>query len=151
MSLEEINHLWELVEAFAGYGFNLSHAVGYTYLSSRMLWLKVHLPVPFYASMFTHTKASGPKDYQKLKEYKQEAEKNNVKIEGIDLNRSKVDFTADGNTIYYGFCKVKGVGEEIAKRLEKLQPYTGFEDFLERFGTDAKACQALIALGCFTE
>ena len=40
-----------------------SHAVGYTYISSRMLWLKAHLPKQFFASMFTHTKASSSKDY----------------------------------------------------------------------------------------
>lgn len=152
-SKEYLEHLWDQIEAFAGYGFNLSHAVGYTYISSRMLWLKAHLPKQFFASMFTHTKASGPKDYNKLKEYKREAERNGVKMAGLNINKSKKDFVVnpEDNTIYYGFNKIKGIGEEAAKRLEDLQPYTSFEDFLKRFGTYADPVKAVIALNCFKE
>jgi DNA polymerase III alpha subunit len=148
---EYLEHLWDQIEAFAGYGFNLSHAVGYTYISSRMLWLKAHLPKRFFASMFTHTKASGPKDYNKLKEYKREAEKNGVKMAAVDVNKSKRNFIVnmEDDTIYYGFEKIKGIGEEAAKKIEELQPYKNFEDFLQRFGTDAKTVQALISLGCW--
>lgn len=149
---EYLEELWEQIEAFAGYGFNLSHAVGYTYISARMLWLKAHLPNHFFASMFTHTKASGPKDYQKLKEYKREASKCGVQMSGIDLNKSKNHFVVnEDGRVYYGFTKIKGIGEEVAQRIEDMQPYTGFEDFLMRFGTDAKTVQAFIALGCFKE
>jgi DNA polymerase III alpha subunit len=160
-AVDELFHMWDLIEAFAGYGFNLSHAVGYTYISSRMLWLKAHLPLQFFASMFTHTKASGPSDYQKLREYKQEAarvkwtdpktgvEHTGFEIMPVDVNKSKVIFTVQDNKVHYGFCKVKEVGEKAAQRIQDMQPYAGFEDFLHRFGTEAKPVQAMLALGCF--
>ncbi len=152
-TVAELEHLWEQIEAFAGYGFNLSHAVGYTYISSRMLWLKAHLTDHFFASMFTHTKASGPKDYNKLKEYKREADKYKVKMAGLDINKSKQSFVVnpEDEVIYYGFEKIKGIGEEAAVRLEQQQPYASFEDFLRRFGTAAKVVEAVIALGCFKD
>ena len=150
-TVEELEKLWALVEAFSGYGFNLSHGVGYTYISSRMLWLKCHLPKQFFASMLTHTKASGSKDYEKLKEYKREAERNKVKIESLNINKSKNDFIIDNDKVYWGFCKIKGIGEDAAKRIEELQPFGGIEDFLERFGTGDKVIHPLIALGCFKE
>jgi DNA polymerase III alpha subunit len=150
-TIEELEHLWALLEAFAGYGFNQSHAVGYCYISSRMLWLKCHLPKQFFASMLTHTKTSSQKDYDKLKEYKRESERNKVKIERLHLNKSKNEFVADDKYVYWGFCKIKGIGEDAAKRIEELQPFAGIEDFLTRYGTDAKVVQPLIALGCFQE
>jgi DNA polymerase III alpha subunit len=57
----------------------------------------------------------------------------------------------EDDIIYYGFEKIKGIGEEAAKKIEELQPYKNFEDFLQRFGTDAKTVQALISLGCWKQ
>jgi DNA polymerase III subunit alpha len=148
-SKSEVEHLWKQIEAFAGYGFNLSHAVAYAYISSRMLYLKAHHPYEFYASVFTCVKATGPDDYQRLKEYKQEAERHGIKIEQLDINKSKAKFNIQDGKIYYGFDKIKGIGEQTASKLEKLQPYKDFDDFLLRFGTEAKVVQAAISLGCF--
>lgn len=150
---ENLEKLWTELEKWAGYGFNLSHAVAYTYLSSRMLWLKANLPNHFIASMFTHTKASGPKDYNRLKEYKIEAKKLGVNLCGLDINQSKHDFVYNSeiDTVYYGFEKIKGIGEDAAKRLEELQPYSSFEDLLNRFGTESKIIHPIIALNCFKQ
>jgi DNA polymerase III alpha subunit len=102
--------------------------------------------------MFTHTKAAGPKDYEKLKEYKLEARRHGVTMAGLDINKSKKDFVVhEDGVIYYGFNKIKNIGEEAAQRLEELQPYHNFEDFLYRFGTAADPVKAVIALGCFPE
>lgn len=148
---EEMEHMWDQIEAFAGYGFNLSHAVAYTYISSRMLWLKCHYPKEFYAAVFTEVKAAGPEDYAKLKDYKQEAEKHGCPIQPLDLNKSGAAFRIIDGKIYYGFAKIKGIGDEAAIRIEKKQPYTGLMDFLSRFGTEQKIVQALIGLDCFKE
>jgi DNA polymerase-3 subunit alpha len=57
---EEVVKLWDQIEAFAGYGFNMSHCVAYTYISARMLYLKAHHPLAFYTSVIDCTKAAGP-------------------------------------------------------------------------------------------
>lgn len=128
-----------------------SHAVAYTYISSRMLYLKVHHPKEFYASVFTCMKVAGPEDYQKIKDYKHEATKHGVAIERLNINKSKANFSILDNKIYYGFDKIKGIGDQTAKRLEELQPYKDLEDLLVRFGTDSKVINSAIGLGCFPE
>jgi len=150
-SEEEMEHLWAQIEAFAGYGFNLSHAVAYTYISSRMLYLKAHYPKEFYAAVFTEVKTAGPDDYAKLKNYRKETEKHGIIIQPIDINKSKASFNIVDDKVYYGFAKIRGVGDDVAKRIEEGQPYSGLVDFLKRFGTDQKVVQALIGLGCFKE
>lgn len=148
---KQLEHLWGQIEAFASYGFNASHATAYAYISSRMLYLKSHHPIEFYAAVLTCTHPAGPKDYQRLKDYKQEAEKHNITVERLDLNASKFECVIKDDKIYYGFSKIKGIGEETAKRIVSLQPYDGFIDFITRFGTDAKVVQALCALKIFNE
>ncbi len=70
----------------------------------------------------------------------------------LEINKSKYDFEiADDNEIYYGFSKIKGVGHDVATRIVELQPYRGFQDFLDRFGTEAKVVQPLISLRAFNE
>jgi DNA polymerase-3 subunit alpha len=126
-----------------------SHAVAYTYISSRMLYLKAHFPLAFYTKVIDCTKAAGPKDYQKLKDYKQEALKHGIKANPVDINKSKCAVSAIDGEMYWGFSKLKTVGDDAAIRMEKMQPYADYKDFLTRFGTDAKANQAVIALRLF--
>lgn len=156
-SEEEMNKLWDLIEAFSGYSFNKSHAVAYTYISSKLLYLKAHYPEEFYNVILHCT--TGADKYKKLSEYKREAEKHGVKINKINLNKSGigfVDFDENGKIqfkdgIYFGFEFIKGIGEEAARKIVDGQPYNCFEDFLNRFGTDAKVIPALIALGVFQD
>lgn len=143
---EKISELWDQIESFAEYGFNKAHSVAYTYISSRLLWLKSHYPVEFFTAVL-----SCEKDHEKTKEYKHEAEGMNIKLEKIDLNKSKVKFDIHDDVIYMGFANIKGVGDEVAQRIVDNQPYKSFEDFLVRFGTDAKVLKPLISLRTFTD
>jgi hypothetical protein len=122
-----------------------SHAVAYTFTSSRLLWLKAHYPLEFYAI----TLGLEPKE-TKICSYKREAEKVGIKVNRIDINKSKENFSIVDGEIFFGFQNIKQVGEEVAKRIVAGQPYVDLEDFLNRFGTDAKALTALIELGAFS-
>lgn len=148
-SEDKVSNLWRQVEAFAGYGFNLAHATAYTFISARQLYLKAHHPLAFYTSVIDGTHASGPKDYQKIKDYKMEATKHGVPVNPVNINVSKTRVSVHDGQIYWGFSKLRGIGEEVAQRIEKTQPYNSYEDFLHRFGTDAKANQAVLALRLF--
>lgn len=134
------------IEKFSGYAFNKSHAVSYCYVSARLLYLKAHYPLEFFAAVM-----SCEKDADKIKEYKLEAERFVVAINRIDINKSKVHFEIVDNEIYLGFADIKGIGEELAQRIVSGQPYTSFEDFLERFGTQADVVKALVALRVFPD
>ena len=145
-SEEEINHWWNQIEAFAEYGFNLSHAVAYTYISAWLLYLKAHYPHEFYASMLSCETLS-----EKIKEYKMEAKIHDVEMRRLDINKSGINFELQGDVIYYGMSNIKGIGEAPAKRIIENQPYRSFEDFLARFGTDASVLKPLLGLRCFND
>lgn len=148
----EARSLWEQIEAFAAYGFNKSHAVAYTYISSRLLYLKANYPVEFYAGILKSETKEG-----KIKEYKTEAAIHAVEIKPLDLNRSGVRFQiyqegsdpALTDPIYFGFSNIKGIGHESAQNMVDHQPYSGFDDFLFRFGTEAKVLKPLVCLRLF--
>lgn len=145
-SEQEVSKLWDQVEAFSEYGFNLSHACAYTYISMWLLCLKAHWPEEFYASILSCETLT-----DKIKEYKIEAKAHGVEMERININNSKINFDLQGNKIYYGFSNIKGIGEEPAKRIVENQPYSSFEDFLKKFGTDASVLKPLLGLRCFKE
>lgn len=155
---DQVVELWNSIMQFAGYGFNKSHAVAYTYISARLLYLKAHFPLEFFAAAL-----SCEGDDKKIKEYKLEAERNGIIVNRVDLNKSKSNFSIvedeskirdgkpdlDAGQIYIGFSNIKGIGKEVADEIVANQPYESFEDFLARFGQDAKVLKPLIALRCF--
>lgn len=145
-----MQYLWDQIVSFAEYGFNKSHAVAYTYISARLLYLKAHFPLEF----FTVTLGLED-DADKLRGFKREAEHMGIEVCRTDLNKSGVNFEITDGKIYVGFQKIKGIGEAVARKIVEGQPYSGFVDFLERFGTDKRIIDPLIALsttgGIFTE
>jgi len=156
VSQKEAIDLWDQIESFAGYGFNAGHATAYSYLSWIMLYLKAHYPVEFYASVMSAL----PTADERLKEYKQDAEKRGIKIEPFNINLSKKDFAIVGpnypkahrdDKIYWALSKIKGIGDESAEEIEKHQPYLDFQDFLSRFGTNGVVLKPVVALRCFKE
>ena len=143
---KELEALFEQIISFAGYGFNKSHSMAYTYLSGQMLYLKAHYPHEFYTGILSCETLS-----EKIKEYKMEAKEHQIEMHHLDINKSKETFSLIGDVIYFGFSNVKGIGEEPAKRIVANQPYQSFEDFLKKFGTDSDVVKRLIALRCFND
>lgn len=136
--------LWDQIESFAEYGFNKSHAYAYTYISSRLLWLKAHYPIEFYTAILMCEN-----DEEKFKDYKLDAKYHGVEICPVDINKSGVNFGIADDKIYFGFKNIKTMGEAVSERIVENQPYKGFPDFLERFGTDAGPIKAMCAIGVF--
>jgi DNA polymerase III alpha subunit len=145
-SEEYVRNLWDQIESFAEYGFNKSHAYAYTYISARLLWLKAHYPLEFYAAILMCET-----DTDKFKEYKLDAQKHGIEICPVHINKSKRNFSINEGKIYFGFSNIKSIGEEVADRIVANQPYRNISDFLERFGTDTVPIKALTALGVFEE
>lgn len=143
---EEVTKLFDQIQSFAEYGFNLSHSVAYSYISARQLYLKAHYPLEFYTATL-----QCESDDEKLRDYISEAINHGVEVCPLDINLSKETFSIFDGKIYIGFSNIKGIGEDKAKRIVELQPYDGFEDFLSRFGTEATVLRALIPLGVFKE
>lgn len=141
---EEIAQIFSEIEAFAAYGFNLSHATAYTYVSSRQLYLKTHYPLEFYTALLM---LEGSEEKKRI--YITDAQKHGIEVRAVDLNKSKSSFSVQDGVIYIGFGNIKGIGADTASKIVALQPYAGVDDFLRRFGTDASVLKALIPLRVF--
>jgi DNA polymerase III alpha subunit len=146
-------YMWDQIEAFAGYGFNKSHTIAYTYISWRLLWLKYHFPLEFYAGTLSCEESE-----DKIKDYKIEALIHGIKVNSIDINKSDVVFNIERkdkptseDEMYLGLSNIKGIGKAISEKIVESQPYHGFCDFLQRATTDARVVKPLIALRIFDD
>ncbi|EQD34279.1 DNA polymerase III subunit alpha [mine drainage metagenome] len=142
--------IFDLMEKFAGYGFNKSHSVAYALLAYQTAWLKAHHPAAFMASVLT-----GDMDHtEKLLPLLLDCRRMGVKILPPDINRSAYGFAVEERDIRYGLGAIKGVGQSIVESIEQARLETSFvslEDFCERMGShlNRRALEALIKAGSF--
>lgn len=139
-----VESIWKQLESWCEYGFNKSHAVAYSYISARLLYLKANFPLEFYTTTLALESQT-----DKIVEYRREAENDGFIVNKLDLNKSGVNFQIVDDEIYIGFSNIKGIGEDVAEEIVKYQPYNGLEDFLEKFGTNANVLKPLIGLCLF--
>ncbi|NGM88884.1 DNA polymerase III subunit alpha [Parapusillimonas sp. SGNA-6] len=154
--------LFDLMEKFAGYGFNKSHSAAYALIAYQTAWLKLYHPTEFLAA----TLSSDMDDTDKVQIFWKDALANNVQVLPPDVNASfyrfePVDdeYTARGEpprTMRYGLGAVKGTGqgavEEIIRTREEGGPFTSLFDFCRRINRHAvnrRCIEALIRAGAF--
>lgn len=149
---EQAKNIFELLKPFAGYGFNKSHAVGYTVLAYQTGYLKSHYPVEFIAANLTN-EISSP---DKFNEYLALCKSYGIEVTPPDINHSIKYFTVDDGKIIYGICGIKGVGEGVAEAIIKERtdngPFKSYMDFLERVDSkvlSSKVVECLIQAGAF--
>lgn len=158
LSSEKADEIFDLMEKFAGYGFNKSHAAAYALLAYYTAWLKAHHPAEFMAANMT----LAMDDTDKVKILFDDCVANNLAVLPPDINHSHYRFEpvaeADGKrsrTIRYGLGAVKGSGqnaiEEILRAREE-KPFTDLFDFCERIDrrvVNRRTVEALIRAGAF--
>ncbi|MBI0445760.1 DNA polymerase III subunit alpha [Deinococcus sp. DB0503] len=149
---EEGNRLFDLLDAFANYGFNKSHSAAYGVITYQTAWLKANYPVEFMAALLTVER----RDSDKVAEYVSDARKMNVRVLPPDINRSSADFAVHGEEILFGLYAIKGLGEgavqKILEEREKNGPFRSLADFCSRLGhkvCNRKAMESLIKSGAF--
>ncbi len=148
------NHLWELIEPFAAYGFGKAHAASYGRTAYQTAYLKANYPVEYMAALMT-ADAGNTEEIARLV-----AEANRMKIPVLppDVNESGTDFTVvkDGEQecIRFGLNSIKNFGDGIAKAIldERLAhgPYATLSDFLARVGSrhlNRKSLESLVKCG----
>jgi len=102
-----------MMETFAGYGFNKSHAAAYAIVSYQTAFLKAHYPVEFLAASMT----LDMNNTDKLSEFRAEAQRLGFKVEAPSVNRSGATFEVRDQTIYYALAALKGVGGQAVELL----------------------------------
>ncbi len=100
--------IFDLVEKFAGYGFNKSHSAAYALVSYQTMWLKAHYPAAFMAAVCS----ADMDNTDKVVPLIEECRRMKLKVESPQVNLSQYKFTiADEKTVIYGLGAIKGVGE----------------------------------------
>ncbi len=125
--------IFDLIEKFAGYGFNKSHSAAYAVLTYQTAWLKTHYPAAFMAAVMSADIA----DTDKVVTLVDECARMKLRLLPPDINASHWDFTVAGNgTIRYGLGAVRGVGaqavEELVRERERNGPYESLESLCRR-------------------
>ncbi len=124
--------IFDLVEKFAGYGFNKSHSAAYALVSYQTLWLKTHYPSEFMAAVMS----ADMDNTDKIVTLVDECERMGLKLIPPDVNKGLFKFTVDEElNIVYGIGAIKGVGEgpvESILEARKGGPFKDLFDFCAR-------------------
>ena len=150
---EKADEIFDLMEKFAGYGFNKSHAAAYSLLAYHTGWLKVHFRAEFYCANMTVEMD----DTDKLRVLFEDAQKLGMTFEPPDVNRGGYRFEPVSNSVIrYGLGAVKGTGqsaiEAIVAAREEGGPFKSLFDFcnrVDRQRINKRTVEALIKAGAF--
>jgi DNA polymerase III subunit alpha len=127
------NQIFDLLEKFAGYGFNKSHAAAYAIVAYQTAYLKANSPVEFFCAMMTNDMG----DTDKLAQYIAEARAFGIEVLQPDVNESGVYFAParEGKAIRFGLAAIKGVGEVAVEAILKARNEHG------KFKTLSELCE----------
>ncbi|TET22555.1 MAG: DNA polymerase III subunit alpha, partial [Candidatus Cloacimonadota bacterium] len=144
--------IFKMMIAFAGYGFNKSHAAGYAMLAYQTAYLKAHYPIEFFAANLSSVMDNS----KKVRFFIEDCKNHNIDILPPSINSSFAKFKPVDGKILFGLAAIKNVGEKAAREIvnerEKNGSYQGLFDFVLRISPDAvnkKAIEGLAKAGAF--
>jgi DNA polymerase-3 subunit alpha len=150
----QANELFDLIDKFAGYGFNKSHAAAYALLAYQTGWLKAHYPEEFFAASMCFDMHQS----EKLAVFVDDARRSGIVIAPPDVNRSEAEFTVertdDGYAVRYALAGIRNVGEKAMEALvDEREAHGWFESIEDLFGRlpkgsmNSRQLEGLIAAG----
>lgn len=157
---QEIADEWfDIIEPFADYAFNKSHAYGYGLLAVQTAWLKCNYPVEYMASLLISAN-----DVSKMSVILKECKRMNIKVDVPDFKRSGLTFSPLEDRILFGLGSVKDVGEKAAialieireaikeegEDLESIDIFKIIENIPKGSSLNKKSLEALIKVGAFS-
>lgn len=153
ISKEKANEIFDLMEKFAGYGFNKSHAAAYALLAYHTAWAKVYYPAEFTAANMTVS----IDDTDKLKVFYDDAVNMGLTFEAPDVNRSGYAFDPiNASCVRYGLGAIKGTGKGAIQAVVEARntsgKFTSLFDFcnrVDRSSINKRTIEALIKGGAF--
>jgi DNA polymerase-3 subunit alpha len=152
ISERRANELFDLMEKFAGYGFNKSHAAAYALVAYQTAYMKTHHPAAFIAANLSAVMG----DTDKVELFVEDARAHGIQLRVPDVNHSNYRFEpVDGTTIRYGLGAIKGTGEAaIASIVEARRqgPFKDLFDFCHRVDkrlVNRRVVESLIRAGAF--
>jgi DNA polymerase-3 subunit alpha len=150
------NELFDLIDKFAGYGFNKSHAAAYALLAYQTGWLKTHYPHEFYAA----TMCFDMHQSDKLAHFVDDMRRNGLELAAPDINASEAEFTVEqtdeGHAVRYALAGIRNVGEKameaIVAEREAHGRFASLEDLFRRLpqgSMNRRQLEALAGAGAF--
>jgi DNA polymerase-3 subunit alpha len=148
-------YIFDLMEKFAGYGFNKSHSAAYALVSYQTAWLKAHYPAAFMAAVMS----ADMDNTDKVVTLIEECRHMKLGVVSPNVNACVYKFTVkDDQTVFYGLGAIKGVGEGaiegIIKSREQDGPFRDLFDFCQRIDlkkANKRTLEALIRAGAMDE
>ncbi len=145
--------IFELIEYFAGYGFNKSHSAAYAMVSYQTAYLKANYPLQYMAALLTSVMKDNT---DKVAAYIEECRRLGIEVLPPDVNESRESFTVAANKIRFGLAAVKNVGmgavESIIRARAKEGFFSSYADFCRRLDTkvvNRRVLESLIKCGAF--
>ena len=139
--------IFELIEKFAGYGFNKSHSVSYALIAYQTAYLKAHYPTEFFAASLTYDM----ENTDKLIRIKEDCESFEIEVKPPCINHSAYEFSVwKKDEIRYALGAIKGIGRSISEAIYKERKQNGefktIFDFCSRLSSEKPSKRTLEAL-----
>ncbi len=152
--LPTVERVWEVLRAFASFGFCKAHAAAFALPTYQSAWFKAHHPAAFLAGVLTHDPGMYPKRL-----ILDDARSLGITILGLDINRSEQAYTVEhvGNlgdesssyAIRVALADVKGMSEAEMERIIERRPYSSLADFWRRASVSQPVVERLVLTGAF--
>jgi DNA-directed DNA polymerase III PolC len=138
--------IWELMAAFAGYGFPKAHAASYAQIGWRSAWCKTHFPAEFMAAVLANWGG-----YYSQRVYLSEARRLGLSVRPPQVNYAGSNFVVrevDGQKILFmGLDQVKDLTRRTIERIQRGRPFTSLDDFLTRADPRPQEAESLARVG----
>jgi error-prone DNA polymerase len=141
-----IQEIWDVLRAFASFGFCKAHAAAFALPTYQSAWLKTHYPAAFLAGVLTHDPGMYPKRL-----IVDEARQMGITIAPIDVNASDSVYRVEdhGNAIRIALSTVSGISDTEVQSIIAGRPYIDLNDFVRRSGCSTPVTESLILTGGF--
>jgi error-prone DNA polymerase len=141
-----IQEIWDVLRAFASFGFCKAHAAAFALPTYQSAWLKTHYPAAFLAGVLTHDPGMYPKRL-----IVDEARQMGITIAPIDVNASDAVYRVEdhGNAIRIALATVSGISDGEVQSIIDGRPYIDLNDFVRRSGCSTPVTESLILTGGF--
>ena len=151
---DKAEHVFDLMEKFAGYGFNKSHSAAYALICYQTAYLKAHFPQAFMAATLSCDMGNA----DKVASLVYDAIAMGIEVLPPDVNHSDWEFTPEGKHIRFGMGAIKGAGEAAIRTLVQCRNeqgrFTSFENMVFKLPEktlNKRVCEALLKAGALHE
>ncbi len=145
---ETAGQIWDMMAAFAGYGFPKAHAASYAEVAWRSAWCKAHYPAYFMAAVLANWGG-----YYSQRVYLTEARRMGLNIRPPHINHSRAEFSVswieNRPILYMGLDQVKELTKHTLSNIIRLRPYASFIDFVSRVNPRRQELENLVKVGAF--